>query len=77
MFDLEGFRLDLAQSEFLDINRYQVKKASILELVKTYLIHYAYVETLQALEEESSPDIAEVNSVSAPLTVLDQELSRT
>ena len=34
----------------------QIKSVGLFELVKSYLVHYAYVETLQALEEESSFD---------------------
>jgi hypothetical protein len=56
VFDIEGFRLDLAQAEFMDISRCQIKRASLFEVVKSYLIHYAFVETLQALDEESSSD---------------------
>lgn len=36
----------------------QIKSVGLFELVKSYLVHYAYVETLQALEEESTTDAA-------------------
>mmetsp|Transcript_29595 Transcript_29595/g.28796 ORF Transcript_29595/g.28796 Transcript_29595/m.28796 type:complete len:189 (-) Transcript_29595:865-1431(-) len=57
-FDIEGFRLDLAQAEFLDIKRMPFNRATMFEMIKSYLVHYAYVETLQALEEESNGEEA-------------------
>jgi len=56
LFDLEGFKNDLSQAEFMDISRQQLKRPALFELVKSYLIHYAYVESLQALEEESTSE---------------------
>ena len=46
MFDLEGFRLDVAQAELLDVTRPPFKRSSLFDAVKEYLVHYAYVETL-------------------------------
>jgi hypothetical protein len=46
VFDIEGFKNDVAQSEFIDINRNQAQRPSLFDLVKTYLVHYAYLETL-------------------------------
>ena len=37
----------------------------MLELVKAYLVHYAYVETLQALEEENASDGTSVQVVAS------------
>lgn len=46
VFDLEGFQLDIAQQEFVDISKQKIDRAGIFEVVKSYLVHYAYVETL-------------------------------
>ena len=56
MFDIEGFRNDLAYKDFREISSVQIESGGLFELVKSYLVHYAYVETLQALEEENTID---------------------
>lgn len=53
LFDLEGFKNELSQQEFRDITEYQVKTFSMNELIKSYLIHNGYIETLQAIEEDT------------------------
>lgn len=43
--------MDSLQHEFLQIDNYKPSNSKIYEKVKAYLVHYAYIETLQALED--------------------------
>ena len=46
VFDLEGFKQDMALTEFNEISKVKFQRHQLLELVKSHLIHYSYVETL-------------------------------
>lgn len=52
MFDLEGFRQRESLESFFDVCSVKFDRAKLHNLVKSYLVHYAYVETLQAYDDE-------------------------
>jgi len=48
---MEGFRQRESLENFFDICATSFDRAKMHNLVKSYLVHYAYVETLQAFED--------------------------
>ena len=46
VFDMEGFRQRESQENFFDICSIPFDRAKLHNLVKSYLVHYSYVETL-------------------------------
>lgn len=56
MFDLEAFREERMQNEFRKMWSLPCPEMSMRDMVKEYLVHYGYVETLQALDDKKQPD---------------------
>ena len=52
IFDLDGFCQRECLENFFDICSTPFDQSKMHNLVKSYLVHYAYVETLQAYEDE-------------------------
>jgi hypothetical protein len=52
VFDMEGYCQQSSLDSFYDICATQFDRAKLHSLVKSYLVHYAYVETLQAYEDD-------------------------
>lgn len=38
----------------MEISKQTIDRSGMFDLIKSYLVHYAFVETLQALEEEDN-----------------------
>ena len=51
VFDMEGYRQRESLENFFDICATPFDRAKLHSLVKSYLVHYSYVETLQAYED--------------------------
>lgn len=85
VFDIEGFQQREGLENFFDICAIPFDRSSLHTLVKSYLVHYAYVETLQAYEDEQKfppeqpvekKDV-EMNNESNPIEVeLSKEYNR-
>ena len=61
MFDLDGFCQRECLENFFNICQTPFDQAKMHNLVKSYLVHYAYVETLQAYEDEEMHHIAQID----------------
>ena len=46
VFDIEGFKQRESLESFFDICQVEFDRSQLHNLVKSYLVHYAYVETL-------------------------------
>jgi hypothetical protein len=46
VFDLDGYRMRESLESFFDICSIEFDRAKLHSLVKSYLVHYSYVETL-------------------------------
>jgi len=53
---VQGIQLEEIYKEYNNIQGMPINKGNVFDLVRSYLIHYAFVETLQALEEENNSD---------------------
>ena len=53
-FDIEGFKKEIALSEYMQITEFPTREASMNKLIRSYLVHQGYIETLQALENDIS-----------------------
>ena len=52
VFDMDGYGQRESLENFFDICSTPFDRAKLHSLVKSYLVHYAYVETLQAYEDD-------------------------
>jgi hypothetical protein len=52
IFDIEDFRNSLVKGEYVEVQRLDVERRKMHELIKSYLLHYGYVETLSAIEAD-------------------------
>ena len=55
VFDLDGYCQRECLESFFDICAMPLDHSKMHDLVRSYLVHYAFVETLQAYEEEDRP----------------------
>ena len=60
VYDLESLVQDLQVKEFKKIRESPINRLGMNDLIKSYLIHYGYIETLQAMEEGDSPNREEI-----------------
>ena len=51
-FDLQGFKQKQGLKQFYEICQTPFDHSSLHNLVKSYLVHYGHVETLQAYQDE-------------------------
>lgn len=54
-FDLQDYRNEILKKEYVKVQAFAADRRKMHEIVKSYLVHYGYVETLQAIEEPLEP----------------------
>ena len=77
LFDIRGFQTESLLDEFREVSQVNAETPVIFESVKAYLVHYAFVETLQALEGAEEKDAKKESLNGSPmLTESDKKARR-
>jgi len=53
LFDLEALQSKVVFKDYGQVKKFAVDSSSMHKLIRGYLEHYGYVETLQAIEDDN------------------------